>query len=166
MRSLIPRPMAKLPKNTGASTPAQFPVKAAEGELRIPLMKETLEVGKQRVDTGKGVRVRKTVSEHEQVVDLSLLHDEITIEHVPMDCIVTEAEAPGVRQEGATMIVPVYEEILVVQKQLRLKEEIRITCHQREGHAAQTVHLKTETATLERFDETPVAGPTTSSKGE
>jgi uncharacterized protein (TIGR02271 family) len=158
--------MAKLPKHRGASTPTSSSAEPKPVELRIPLMKEEIEVGKRRVDTGKGVRVHKTVSEHEQLVDLSLLHDEITIEHVPMDWIITEAEPPGMRQEGDTMIVPVFEEILVVQKQLRLKEEIRITRHQRERHAPPKVRLKTETATVERFNETPSAGHTISREGE
>jgi uncharacterized protein (TIGR02271 family) len=135
-------------------------------QIRIPLVEETVQVSKRIVDTGKGVRVHKTVSEHAQVVDLSLLQDELLIEHIAVDTLMTGEILPVMRYEGETMIVPVFEEVLLVQKQVRLKEEIRITRRRRERHAPQTILLKTETATVERFEETPTAAPTTSSKGE
>jgi hypothetical protein len=47
----------------------------------------------------------------------------------------------------------VLEEVLVVQKQLLLKEEVRITRLRRPVHAPQSVTLKSEQVTEERFDE-------------
>lgn len=51
--------------------------------------------------------------------------EDVSIERVPIDEVVDEA--PGVRQEGNVTIIPVVEEFLVVQKKLRVKEEIRVT---------------------------------------
>ncbi|AIE84109.1 DUF2382 domain-containing protein [Fimbriimonas ginsengisoli] len=51
--------------------------------------------------------------------------EDVEIERVPMDEILDTA--PEVRQEGDVTIIPVVEEFLVVQRKLRLKEEIRVT---------------------------------------
>lgn len=146
--------------------PARGRTEQTTNRLRIPLLAEQLNVSKRIVDTGKGVRVHKTVEERAELVDLPLLHDELLIEHIAIGTLINDDAIPTTRYEGETMIVPVLEEVLLVHKQLRLKEEIRITRQQRERHAPQTILLKTETATVERFDESPTVAPTSSSKGE
>lgn len=55
---------------------------------------------------------------------MSLDHEEVEIERVPVNRIV-EAPTPW-RRDGDITIVPVFEEILVVEKKLLLKEEVRI----------------------------------------
>ena len=107
-------------------------------------------MGKRRVETGRGVRVRKTVQERQAVVDEPLAKDEVRVERVKVDRTV---EAPvEVRYEGDTMIVPVLEEVLVVQKRLVLKEEIRITRRRSATHAPQRVTLRSEQAQVERIE--------------
>jgi uncharacterized protein (TIGR02271 family) len=122
-------------------------------QLSFPVMEEGLHVTKRVIDTGHGIRLRKTVSEREEVLDQPLRRDELVVEHVPVGRVVSEAEMPAVRHEGDTMVVPVLEEVLVVQKQLLLKEEIRITRHQRQVTRPQTVVLRSEQISVERFDE-------------
>jgi uncharacterized protein (TIGR02271 family) len=119
----------------------------------IPVLQEELQVDKRVVETGKGVRIRKTVSEREQIVDQLLLRDELVIEHVPVGQIVTAAPLPATRYDGDTLVVPILEEVLVIEKQIRLKEEIRITRHRHQVHAPQSVVLKTEQVSVEHFDE-------------
>jgi Domain of unknown function (DUF2382) len=51
-----------------------------------------------------------------------------TVRHVPVERILDEPAVP--RQEGDTMIYPVMEEVLVVQKKLMLREEIHVTPEQ------------------------------------
>jgi len=60
----------------------------------------------------------------EIVVDEHLFADEVAVERVPINQIVDQV--PDTRQEGDVLIVPVVEEVLVVQKRLLLKEEVRI----------------------------------------
>jgi uncharacterized protein (TIGR02271 family) len=122
-------------------------------DATFPVRQEQLHVGKRLADTGRGVRIHKTVSEQEHIVDEPLLHDELEVEHIPVGAIVAESDPPRLRYEGDTLVVPVLEEVLVVQKQLRLKEEVRITRHRREAHAPQTVSLRSEHVAVERFDE-------------
>jgi uncharacterized protein (TIGR02271 family) len=122
-------------------------------ETVIPVWHEELQIGKRIVDTGKGVRVHKTVSAREQIVDQPLLHDELVVEHVPVGQMVTAAQLPATRYDGDTLIVPILEEVLVVEKKMRLKEEVRITRRRHEIHVPQTVLLKSEQVSVEHFDE-------------
>ncbi len=116
-------------------------------ERIIPVLAEQVEVGKRRVQTGR-VRIHKSVETQDHVVDMPLLRDELEIERVPMDQIV---DGPvTIREEGDTLIVPLLEEVLVVETKIRVREELRITRKRVEQHAPQTVRLRRETATVER----------------
>jgi uncharacterized protein (TIGR02271 family) len=122
-------------------------------QMSFPVMEEALHVEKRTVDTGKGIRIHKTVHEQEHVVDQPLRRDELQVEHVAVGRIVADADVPQARYEGDTFVIPVLEEVLVVQKQLLLKEEVRITRHAREVHAPQKVVLKSEHIDVQGFDE-------------
>lgn len=126
--------------------------------VAMPVYQEQLHLDVRTVDTGRGVRVRKTVGEHEQRIEETLMHDQVDVRHVPVDKIVALSEAPASRYEGDTFIVPILEEILVVEKRLRIKEEIHITRSKRPQRFSETVPLKSETVSVERFDEGPGAG--------
>jgi len=119
----------------------------------IKVLQEEVQVGKRVVDSGKGVRVHKTVTERQEKIDVPLMHDELQIERLAIGQIVNTPDLPVTRYEGDTFVVPIIEEVLVVRKQFVLKEEVRITKKQREEHAPQTVVLKSEEVTIERFDE-------------
>jgi len=51
-----------------------------EMDVAIPVATEVATVRKRRIDTGKGVRITKTVTEREEIVDEPLEHDELLIE--------------------------------------------------------------------------------------
>jgi len=118
-----------------------------ETELVVPVIAESAEVGKRKVETGK-VRVRKTVRATEKVVDEPLLQEDVEVVRVPINREIPEAVGP--RQEGETLIVPLLEEVLVVEKRLILREEVRITRRKTVKHDPQTVVLRSEEATVER----------------
>jgi uncharacterized protein (TIGR02271 family) len=122
-------------------------------QMSFPVMEEVLHVDRHRVDTGRGVRIHKHVAEREHIIEESLRRDELVVEHVNIGSVLTDGQLPQTRYEGDTLIVPVLEEVLVVQKQLLLKEEVRITRRERRVHAPQRVILKAEQITVERFDE-------------
>ena len=128
------------------------PFAAQQDEIRagetvvIPIVEEMLTLDKREVITG-GVRLTKRVTEREEVVDEALLRESVTVERVSINQIV--AVAPPSRQEGDTLIVPVLEEVLVTEKRLLLKEEVRITRTQKTVHDPQTVTVRSEEAVLE-----------------
>jgi uncharacterized protein (TIGR02271 family) len=115
--------------------------------LVIPVIEEEVTVEKQVVETGK-VRVSKRISEHEELVDVPLFREEVTVERVPVNLIV--AERPPVRQEGDTMIIPVVEEQIVVQKKLLLVEELRVRKEIVEHHEPRTVNVLKEEVEIRR----------------
>ncbi|MGO4476276.1 YsnF/AvaK domain-containing protein [Massilia sp. 2TAF26] len=121
--------------------------------LKVPVVREEVQVDKRVVDTGRGVRIHKTVAELPCHIDERLTRDEVEISHVPVDRIVPLDAAPATRYEGDTLVVPILEEVLVVERRVRIKEEVRITRTRREEHHAETVMLKSEQVSVERFDE-------------
>jgi uncharacterized protein (TIGR02271 family) len=123
-----------------------------DDEMVMRAVEEALHVGKRRVETGRGVRVSKQVHEREEVVDLPLAADDFVIERVPRDELLAEGELPVQREEDGTLILPVLEEVLVVQKRLRLREEIHIRRRRQEVHAPQRVVLRREELEVQRFD--------------
>lgn len=125
---------------------------SSDRELTIPVVHEQLKVSREVFDTGRGIRIHKTVAQHEETVDPPLLQDELTVERVPIGRLVNGAR-PMQRTEGQTLIIPVLEEVLVTEKRLRLKEEVRITRRPKQVHAPQTVRLQSEEVSVERFDE-------------
>jgi uncharacterized protein (TIGR02271 family) len=116
-------------------------------EAVIPIVAESLQVGRREVETGR-VRLTKLVHEAQEVVDLPLLAEEVRVERVPVGRIVDGPVEP--RQEGDTLVLPVLEEVLVVEKRLMLKEEIRVTRIRTEARSPQTVTLRTEEVRIER----------------
>lgn len=119
----------------------------AEQPLVIPVIQEEVIVNKQVVETGK-VRISKRISEHEELVDVPLLREEVAVERVPVNLFVEQR--PPVRQEGDTMIIPVVEERIVIQKKLLLVEELRVKKQIIEAHQPQTVNLLKEEVEIKR----------------
>jgi uncharacterized protein (TIGR02271 family) len=119
----------------------------------LPVVAEQLRVGVRRVDTGRGVRIHKTVAEREQRIEQTLLHDAVSVRRVPVDRVVPLSETPVARQEGDTWIVPILEEVLVVEKRLRIREELHITRTAQRQPYVDTVVLRSEQVAVERFDE-------------
>ena len=119
----------------------------AADEETIPLVEEKLSVAKRVVPTAR-VRISTVVDERQEWVREDLRREEATVERVPVGREVTEV--PEVRQEGDILIVPVVEEVLVVEKRLVLKEEL----HVRKTHSVERfeepVVLRATRAVVER----------------
>lgn len=116
----------------------------------IPIVEETLRVDRRTVERGV-VQLHKRVVERQETVDVPLQQERIEIERVSINRVVSEA-AP-VRQEGDTMIVPLFEEVLAVSKQLMLVEEVRITTQRTERREQQQVTLRREEVSVGRKED-------------
>jgi uncharacterized protein (TIGR02271 family) len=123
-------------------------------QLVVPVIQEEVHVERQIVERG-GVRVHKRVSEHEEVVEQPTFREEVSVERIPIGRPI-DAEI-GSRQEGDTLIVPVLEEMLVVEKRLVLKEEVRITKRRVAETEQARIMLRTEHVDIENLE--PVAVP-------
>ena len=118
-------------------------------ELVVPVLKEELEVHKERRKTGT-VRVFKTVRELDEVVNESLASETVEVQRIPMDLLVDTP--PQVRTEGDTTIIPVVKEELIVTKQLRLVEELRVTKRKSVNDYREIVTIRAEEVTVERVN--------------
>jgi uncharacterized protein (TIGR02271 family) len=89
----------------------------------ISLTEEELRIEKRAVVTGR-VRVKTVVDNFEEIVQDSLMTERVETTRV---AIGREIESvPSVRTKGDTTIIPVVEEVLIVEKRLILTEEIHI----------------------------------------
>ena len=124
---------------------------SVKGDVKVlPVVQEQLIVEKQRQESGR-VAVHVTTDQRQEHVDIPLIDEQVEIERVPINQPVNTS-AP-VRQEGDVTVVSVYEERLVVHKQLVLKEEIRIRTRRTTHHAEQEVTIREETAHILRAGE-------------
>ena len=114
--------------------------------VTIPLLAERLRIDKREVVTG-GVRVVKQVKEHTETITDTLSSTELDIVRVPAGQFVDAL--PGIRQEGDVTIIPVVEEVAVVEKRLWLREEVHVTRRRATVDAPQTVTLRREELRVE-----------------
>lgn len=119
----------------------------------IPIVTEDLRVSRRAIETGV-VRLRKVVHEREEVVAPMITREVVSVERTPVGRIIDSPIAP--RQEGDTVVVPVLEEVLVVEKRLRLVEELRVTVRREQRQSEpQRVTLRREELVVERVPAPP-----------
>lgn len=109
--------------------------------VTIPVVAEQIVVDKRLREAGKVV-VHVEPREREEVIDVPLEEEQIDVQRVPVNRFVDGPVA--VREEGDVTIVPVLEEVLVVEKRLMVREEVRITRRKVTTRHTQRVTLRTE----------------------
>jgi len=100
-----------------------LPLLREEEEHVIELKEEQLVARKRLVEAGEVV-IHTEIDESPARLEVDAFHEEIEVEHVPLGKVVTERVPPW--EENGDLIVPVYEEQLVVVKRLVLKEQVRV----------------------------------------
>jgi stress response protein YsnF len=113
----------------------------------IPVVEETVTVGKRQVVTGH-VRVRTVTDTVEELAHAAVQREDVEVTRVPIDKVVETA--PEIRTEGDVTIVPVLEEVLVVEKRLVLKEELHIRRRVEHETVEVPVTLRKQRAIVER----------------
>jgi uncharacterized protein (TIGR02271 family) len=113
----------------------------------IPLYADSVSIDRREVE-GDTIRLTVQTNTREQVIDEKLAHTRVEIERIPIGRTIDVA--PPVRTEGDTIIIPVIEEIVVVERRLVLKEEIILRrVHTAEQHR-ESVILREQEAVIER----------------
>ena len=128
--------------------------KAAD-ELVLAIHAEELAVSK-RVAV-RTVQVRRETLRHEARVDEALATDGVVIERVPVGRFIEEM--PAVREEDGLIILPVVEEIVVVERRLRLVEEVHIRRVRTTAAHVETVTLREQHVVVIRSDPVIQAEP-------
>jgi stress response protein YsnF len=125
----IEKSAARIETIMTSQEPGQTPDKPVEqtndkDQVVVPLHAEEVSVAKRRVVTGQ-VKVGTITRESEQLVEELLEHEHVEVERIAIGKQVDKA--PPVREEGDTLIIPILEEIVVVERRLLfLKEEVRV----------------------------------------
>jgi len=136
------------------------------GETVIPLLAEEVAVAKQVVETGR-VQVSRVAHEREQLIDELLTHETVEIDRTPIGRQIDAM--PAVRDEGDTIVIPIVEEVLVVERRLLLKEEVRVRRVRSTERHQESVTLRHHEAVVTRLPvEPPAAGedPDASTKSQ
>ena len=118
--------------------------------LHIPLAEEKVDIEVEPKLTGR-VRVSTHTRTIEERATATLERADVEVTRVPIDQYV-EAP-PEVRVEDDVTIVPVLEEVLVVEKRLVLKEELHIRRPRTSEAVDLPVTLRRQQATVERIDD-------------
>src|ERR1700710_1777276 len=86
------------------------------GADRLPLVEERVTVKTEERVT-ETVRIRVVNDTAEQLVRQELNGEALSVERVPMDLLIEPGAAPPqIRKEGNVTIIPVLEEVLVIEK--------------------------------------------------
>lgn len=120
---------------------------SSEAEV-IARAEEEVRLDKRMVTTGK-VRVRTIVDVETELAKATLHGETVEVTRVPIDRIVDQA--PGIRVEDNVTIIPVLEEVLVVDKRLVLKEEVHIRKLATTEDVEIPVELRKQHAVIERL---------------
>ncbi len=130
---------------TPAPAPAAEPPEAAPTALE--LLEETVEVGRRRIETGR-VRVRTRTIERPVQLDESLTQERVEVFRVKIGRQVDDM--PPIREEDGVTIVPVVEEVLVVERRLMLVEEVHLRRVHHTEKYQEVVTLRSQEAVIER----------------
>lgn len=121
----------------------------------IELHAEDLSVGTRRIETGR-VRVALRNETVDHAIEVPLSRESIEVERV---CIGRVVEVvPEIRQEGDVTIYPVMEEVIVTERRLVLREEVRVRRVRTTEVHRETVRLSRQTAQVTRTS-TATGGP-------
>lgn len=115
----------------------------------LAVAEEVLRIDKRGTVTGR-IRVRTRTASREEIAAADLSSETVEIARLPVG---REIDAvPEVRTEGDVTIVPVVEEVLVVETRLVLKEEIHIRRTRSTERFETPVVLRRQDATVDRLE--------------
>lgn len=123
-------------------------MKGEPTETILPLAEEHPRVRRRVRETGR-VRVAVRTTSEERQVEETVLHRSAEVTRVPVGRTVTEA--PPVREEGDTLIIPVLEEVLVVERRLVLREEVHVRLATEQRRETRSVTLRRQDAEITRL---------------
>ncbi len=116
-----------------------FTQRGADGSLSIPIVEERV-VTAVRPAPERKLRIRRRVVSEAKPVETTYVHERFDVQRVPVGQFVDHVPAP--RHEGDVLIVPCVEEVVVVEKRLRVREELRIRVVREQRTHRQTVVVR------------------------
>jgi uncharacterized protein (TIGR02271 family) len=103
---------------------AEYESTFADSVHTLELREEQLVVHKELRDLGE-IEVRTEIDEVPGRLEVDAYREEVLVEHEAVGQVVTEREKPWEETDGV-LVIPIYEEQLVVTKRLVLRERLRV----------------------------------------
>ncbi|MBV8398012.1 MAG: YsnF/AvaK domain-containing protein [Acetobacteraceae bacterium] len=132
-----------------------MPTSTDDQPSTLPLHEEQIEVRRDVRVTGR-VTVKTETHVSEEPVEQLLTREHAEIERVVIDRPVETV--PEVREEGDAIIIPIVEEMIVVEKRLILKEEVRIRRVRETQQHRETIAVRKQRAVVARTPMDDAAG--------
>ena len=120
---------------------------ASDAPDHVPVVEERLRVDK-RTERAGIVRVRVEVEEQPETIAAQTVRQHVEVQRIARDEVVEQTRPPWT--EGAALVVPVYEERVVLSRQWVLKEEIHLLIRSTTERSEHQTKLKRERAVVER----------------
>jgi stress response protein YsnF len=137
------------------SQPNVAPAADSGQSVTVPVVAEQIQVNKHKHETGTVV-VHVAPETHIEHVHMPLTDEHVKIERVEVNEFVTAPQP--VREVGDVTIIPVYDEVLVVERRLLLREEIHVHRQRTTHDEDHDVPLRTEQVNILR-SEPPADSP-------
>lgn len=121
----------------------------------LEVVSEELDLGVRRAVTGR-VRVSTHTEMTDQIVRQELESLRAEVVRIPIERTLDPGEElPVPRTEGDVTIIPIFEEILVMETRLQLKEEVHVTTHTSVEEFNIPVTLRRQHAVVDQVAENP-----------
>ena len=151
--------MQAAPAPRPAPAPRQAPpVAPADDTIAVPVYEEQLTVGKRQEEVGQ-VHLHKEVVQERATANVSLRHEEVTVERVPFTGQASEADLQNAFQDQV-IAIPVMGEEAVVGKQTHVVEEVRLHKDAVQEQQQVTGTVRKERVTVDEVDTTRDQGGT------
>ncbi|WP_420454104.1 YsnF/AvaK domain-containing protein [Rubrivirga sp.] len=139
-----------LVRRDGASLTADvvFADLDTDGPAVLVEAEEHVDVRTRTRETGR-VRARVVTETRDEPIHASGWRETVDVERVPVGRVVTAPE--GVRDEDGVVVIPVYEEVLVVERRLVLREEVRLTTRREPVPGPASVPLRRQHVEVDRL---------------
>ena len=121
---------------------------SSEQDQVLALHAEEISVARRRVPRGT-VRVSKVIQSRDHLVQETLQHQRVEVERIQIGTYIDQA--PPIRYDGDVTIVSVVEEVVVTERRLLLKEEVRIRTVATTEEYKEIVALRFEEAKVDRL---------------
>lgn len=118
----------------------------------IQLVEDEVSVTK-RAEISERVKINTITDVIDHLVESSLTSETVSVERVPIGKVIEAGEAiPVATTVGDVTIIPIFEEIVVVEKRLFLKEELRLTRTQIEESVKIPISLRKQRAVIQHLN--------------
>jgi stress response protein YsnF len=118
----------------------------------IPLSGEDLDISRRQREKSV-LRVEVVTHVREERIDALLTHQHVDVTRVPIGRYV--GAMPDLREEGDVTIIPVVEEVLVVERRLLLREEVHVRTARIVERHVETVPVRQQEAVITRASPRP-----------